>query len=201
MRTRIIALTVASIVLLAATSPASAQVGDIDLSQFDPAALLAGAGDVLMRASDTAVDGLFQATHRASRSPHDAAVLCEMFDPHTDRSLAALADASSRLGDDSRQAFTMALADIASSGLQSPRQPYDAAAAQQTLKSAGVTAMLLHDGFAADISADGADEASRAARCRGFRWVLDALQDMPLPQRAAATRLMLSEGLAQLGSR
>lgn len=200
-RTRLPALMLAAAIALGTVPPVPAQDGGIDLSQLDPSALLAGAGDVLMRAPDQAIDGLFQATHRASRTPRDAAVLCRLFDPNADRSFAALADASGRLGDDSRQAFVLALADIAGSGLQGERQPYDAAAAQQTLKSAAVTAMLLHDGFAADIGADGADPASRDARCRAFGWVLDALQDMPLPQRAAATRFLLSQGLAQLGPR
>lgn len=195
----VLAMTAA--ITLAAASPVSAQERGIDLSQLDPSALLAGAGDVLMRASDQAIDGLFQATHRASRTPRDAAVLCQLFDPNADRSFTALADASSRLGEDSRQAFVAALADIASSGLQGARQPYDADVARQALRSAAVTAMLLHDGFGADISADGADPASREVRCRAFGWVLDALQGMPLAQRAAATRFMLGEGLAQLGPR
>ena len=85
--------------------------------------------------------------------------------------------------------------------MQNPRQAYDAAAAKQTLKSAGVTAMLLHDGFMVGMTADGTDAASRDARCRSFGWMLDALHDVPMPQRVAATRLMLSEGLSQLAPR
>jgi hypothetical protein len=51
------------------------------------------------------------------------------------------------------------------------------------------------------MAADGDDAGSRDARCRSFGWMLDALAGVPMAQRAAATRLMLSEGLAQLGSR
>ena len=187
---------------LAAAAPASAQEEyTIDLSQIDPSALLASAGDVVLRAPDSAIDDLFQAAHGASQSPRDAKILCALFDPHADRSFEALADTANRLGADSRERFGLALANIAATGLQNPRQSYDAAAAEQTLKSAGVTAMLLHDGFMVGMTADGADAASRDARCRSFGWMLDALHDVPMPQRVAATRLMLSDGLAQLAPR
>lgn len=179
--------------------PARAQEYVVDLSQIDTDALLAGAGDVLMRAPDGAIDDLFQAAHQASQSPQDARILCDLFDPHADRSFEALAATANRLGPESRERFGIALANIAVAGLQEPLQPFDAAAAKQTLKSAGVTAMLLHDGFMIGMIADASDPASREARCRSLRWMLDALQDVPMPQRAAATRLMLSEGLAQLG--
>jgi hypothetical protein len=173
----------------------------VDLSQIDPSALLASAGDVLLRAPDTAIDDLFQAAHGASQSPRDAKILCALFDPQADRSFEALAGTANRLGRDSRERFGVALANIAATGLQNPRQSYDAAAAKQTLKSAGVTAMLLHDGFMVGMTADGSDAASRDARCRSFGWMLDALHDIPAPQRVAATRLMLSEGLSQLAPR
>lgn len=170
----------------------------VDLSQVDPTAILASAGDVLMRAPDNAIDDLFQAAHQAVQSPRDASTLCALFDPHADRSVEALAATANRLGQTSRERFGTALLNIAAVGLQAPRQPYDAAAATKTLKQAGVTAMLLHDDFMLGMTASGADPASRDARCRSFGWMLDALKDMPLPQRAAATRLMLNEGLQQL---
>lgn len=183
-----------------ATSPAPAQDDYVvDLSQLDPTAILASAGDVLMRAPDAAIDELFQATHAAARSPREAKLLCALFDPQADRSFEALAATANRFGADSRERFGLALAGIAAGGLQNPRQPYDAAAAKQTLKSAGVTAMLLHDDFLVGMAADGSDAGSRDARCRSFGWMLDALADVPMAQRAAATRLMLSEGMAQLG--
>ena len=173
----------------------------IDLSQIDPAAILAGAGDVLMRAPDTAIDDLFQATHAAARKPDEAKILCTLFDPHADRSFESLAATANRLGADSRERFAIALTNIAAGGLQNPRQPYDAALAKQTLKSAGVTAMLLHDDFLVGMTADGTDAASRDARCRSFGWMLDALHEVPMAQRVAATRLMLNEGLSQLAPR
>ncbi|GAA3913370.1 hypothetical protein GCM10022229_02600 [Luteimonas lutimaris] len=184
-----------------ATAPAAAQEYVVDLSQIDPAAILASAGDVLMRAPDAQIDALFQATHTAAQSPDDARLLCALFDPHADRSFESLAATANRLDAGSRERFAVALADIAASGLQNPRQPYDPAAAKQTLKSAGVTAMLLHDGFMVGMTTEGSDQASRDARCRSFGWMLDALADVPMAQRAAATRLMLSEGMAQLAPR
>lgn len=197
------ALTISLAALLAcAAAPARAQDGYVvDLSRIDPTEVLAGAGDVLMRAPDAAIDDLFQATRQAAQSPREARILCALFDPHADRSFQALADTANRLGPDSRQRFALALGNVAAAGLQGARQPYDADAAKQALKAAGVTAMLLHDDFLVGMTADGADQASRGARCRSFGWILDALQSMPLAQRAAATRYMLAEGLAQLGPR
>lgn len=188
------------VLLVACTVPATvaAQNYVVDLSQVDPTAILASAGDVLMRAPDSAIDDLFQAAHQASQSPRDASTLCALFDPHADRSFESLAATANRLGQASRERFGTALLNIAAVGLQAPRQSYDAAAATKTLKQAGVTAMLLHDDFMLGMAATGADPASRDARCRSFGWMLDALKDVPLPQRAAATRLMLNEGLQQL---
>src|SRR3546814_11175665 len=57
--------------------------------------------------------------------------------------------------------------------------------------------MLLHDEFLVGMTVEGNDEASRAARCRSFGWMLDALHEVPMEQRVAATRLMLNEGLSQ----
>lgn len=170
----------------------------VDLSQIDPSAILASAGDVLMRAPDVAIDDLFQATHAAAQKPGEAKILCTLFDPHADRSFESLAATANRLGADSRERFAIALANIAAGGLQNQRQPFDAALAKQTLKSAGVTAMLLHDDFLVGMTAEGNDAASRDARCRSFGWILDALHEVPMAQRVAATRLMLNEGLAQL---
>ena len=188
---------------LAFTPHASAQsLGDygIDLSQLDPSDLLGSANDIVLRAPDAKIDALLQAAHGASKSPRDAAVLCALFDPQADRSLAALAAAANRLGPDSRQRFNLALTNIGIASLQSPRQPYDPAAARQTLKSAAVTAMLLNDGFVVGMTAEGNDRASRDARCRSFGWILDALHDLPLAQRAAATRLLLGDGLATMAT-
>lgn len=192
---------IAALLLATAPARAAAQEYIVDLSQLDAAALLASAGDVLMRAPDAQIDALFQATHVATRKPDDARRLCTLFDPTADRSFAALAATANRLSPDSRQRFGNALADIGASGLQSPRQPYDAQVAQQTIKSAGVTAMILNEGFLIGMTAQGSDAASRDARCRSFGWMLDALSDLPMAQRAEATRLMLDDGMTQLGSR
>lgn len=192
---------VLAVACVAAAPRATAQEYTIDLSQLDPAALLDSAGDVLMRAPDAQIDALFQATHAAAKTPADARRLCALFDPSADRSYAALADTANRLSAGSRQRFGVALADIAASGLQSPRQRDDDTAARQTLKSAGVTAAILHDGFLLGMTAEGSDAASRDARCRSFGWMLDALADLPVAQRAQATRLMLDDGMTQLGMR
>ena len=185
--------------LLLAAPAAAQDEYVVNLSQIDPSAILASAGDVLMCAPDAAIDDLFQATHVAAQKPEEAKILCTLFDPHADRSFESLATTANRLGADSRERFAIALTNIAAGGLQSPRQPYDAALAKQTLKSAGVTAMLLHDDFLVGMTAEGNDQASRDARCRSFGWILDALQEVPMEHRVAATRLMLNEGLAQLG--
>src|SRR3546814_10735273 len=58
----------------------------VDLSRIDPSAILARAGDVLMRAPDAAIDDLFQATHAAAQKPGEAKILCTLFDPPADRS-------------------------------------------------------------------------------------------------------------------
>ena len=166
------------------------------LSQIDVDALLGEAGGVLMRAPDSSLDGLFQAVHASAQIPQEAQTMCRLLEPDADRSLEAIGRAANRLGPASRDRFVTAIADIAMAGAQNPPQPYDPAAARQTLKSAGVTATLLHDGFLAGLSATGNDRASRDARCRSMGWMLDALQDVPLAQRAAATRLLLNEGLS-----
>ncbi|MEI2455787.1 MULTISPECIES: hypothetical protein [Lysobacter] len=177
-------------------------LGDLDLSaldlpRLDPDALRSGSADLLTRAADPDLDRLFQALHRAARTPADAEVLCGVFDPQADRSPEALTRAAQQLGEDSRQGFLDALLRIALGGLQNPPQAYDAGAAKQTLKRAGATALLLHDDFAAQLGAEGQAPQARQARCRAFGWVLDALAQMPMAQRAAATRLLLHEGLAR----
>lgn len=168
------------------------------LSGIDLDALVEEAGGVLMRAPDSALDGLFQAVHASAQVPQEADTMCRLLEPDADRSLEAIGRAANRLGPDSRERFTVAVAEIASTGLQNPPQPYDAVAARQVLKSAGVTATLLHDGFLLGLNTTGNDRASRDARCRSMRWMLDALNDAPLAQRASATRLLLNEGLTLL---
>jgi hypothetical protein len=171
------------------------QAFELDLSGFDPAAMSRLAEDVVLRAPDADIDRVFRAVHAASRSEDDARALCALFEPDADRSLAGLQRAAGGLGEDSRQRFADALAMVAVSGFQHPRQPYDAAGAQQVLKSAGAKAMFLNDGFTAGMVADGNDPDSRRARCRSFRWLVDALDGFEPAERAAATRYLLVEGL------
>ena len=168
------------------------------LSEIDVDALIGEAGGVLMRAPDSSLDGLFQAVHASAQIPKEAQTMCRLLEPDADRSLEAIGRAANRLGPASRDRFVAAIAEIATTGVQNPPQPYDPVAARQVLKSAGVTATLLHDGFLAGLTATGNDRASRDARCRSMGWMLDALKDVPLAQRAAATRLLLNEGLTLL---
>jgi len=160
---------------------------------FDPAVLVADGKALLARAPDPAIDRLFQAVHASSRDPRDAQVLCELFDPQADRSLAGLNAIASGLGPASQQRFANAVADVFVAAVQSPPQPYDTAAARQALKAAGVRAALLNDGFSAGLEGD-----DHPARCRSVAMLLDALHERPLSERAAVTRLLLGEGLQQL---
>lgn len=188
------------LLLAGVTGQAHAQQYDIDLSQIDPALVMATGADVLKRAPDTAIDGLFQAVHTTSRDADESAALCTLFHPDSDRSMQAFQRAANRLGQASQQRFADAFTTIAVTGLQAPLQPYDPVAAQQVLKSAAVTASLLHDGFMVGLTTQGTDAASREARCRSFRWMVGVVKDLPLEKRAAATRWLLQEGLTLVAS-
>lgn len=166
---------------------------------FDPGALVAGSSDLLGRAPNAQIDGLFQAVHAASQDPREAQAICALFQPDADRSLEGLNAAASQLGPASRQRFANALADTLMSAMQSPTQAYDAASAQHSLKAAGVTAALLHDGFVGGLTATGNDSITRDARCRSLRWLLDAMQSRPVSERAGMTRFLLDQGLTRLG--
>ncbi len=165
---------------------------------FDPDLLVAGGDDLVRRAPDRDIDTFFQAVHAASRTPDEADALCALFDPDADRSLPALNAALSRFGPASQERFANALAGLLIAGSQNAPQAYDEAAAKQSLKAAGVRAAILHDGFAAGLNADGNNADSRKARCQSLRWLLDAAQQRPLPERAAMTRLLMREGLQRL---
>jgi len=165
---------------------------------FDPAVLVADTRTLLRRAPDAPVDGLFQAVHGASRVPGDAEVLCALFEPDADRSLDGLNAASARLSPASQDRLLLATADVLLAASQSPLRSFDADAARQALKSNLARAAILHDGFAAGLVADGADAASRQARCHALGWMLDTLQARPLAERAQVTRLLLDEGLQRM---
>lgn len=188
-----------SLAWLALPAAAERHAYEIDLSGVDAAMVLAGAEDVMLRAGDRDLDGLYQAVLAASQSDQEAELLCMLFDADGDRSMAGLQRAANRLGPDSRERFANAAVGIALAGMQNQRQAYDPAAAGQVLRRAGVTAMLLHDGFSIGMAATGDDPGSRQARCRSFRQLVDVLQDFELGERAAATRYLMLEGLTRYG--
>ncbi|GAA4856472.1 hypothetical protein [Luteimonas vadosa] len=167
----------------------------IDLSAIDPQAAAAIGGDVLRRAPDPAIDDLFQAVHASSRTPREAALLCGLFEPDADRSMAALQRTVERMGPDSRERFANAFVGVALAGLQGEPAAYDAAQARQALKATVVKAGFLHAGFSAGINASGDDAASREARCTAFGQLVDVLGNEPLETRALATRWLLEQGL------
>lgn len=176
----------------ALSAPAFAQSSLADWG-FDPGALLADGRELVMRAPDASVDGVFQAVHASSRSPQDARVLCELFDPAAERSLEGYNAIAAQLSDESRLRFADAATAFFLAAAQSPRQPYDAAVAQQALKAAGVRAAIMNDGFVA-----GLNGGDHAARCRSVGWLLDALQSRPAAERASVMRMLLSQGLDYL---
>lgn len=193
-------LVAATLLAASAVAPAThAQRYDIDLSQLDPSAVLSLGDDVLLRAPDAAIDRLFKAVHASSRSETESAALCALFEPDAPRDVSAFQRAVDRLGDASRERFALAFTDIALTGLQGQVQPYDPAHARQVLKSAAVSATFLHEGFMLGLASEGRDEASRAARCRSFRWLVGVLDGLPQADRAAATRWLLREGLTLVG--
>jgi hypothetical protein len=184
-----------AVLLAGAASAASAQRYEIDLSRIDASQVMAMGDDVLLRAPDASIDRLFQAVHASSRLPDESLALCALFEPDAARDVAAFQRTVDRLGSASRERFALAFTDVALAGLQGQPQPYDPVQARQVLKSAAVSATFLHDGFMAGLMSEDRDAASRDARCRSFRWLVGVLVDLPLADRAAATRWLLREGL------
>lgn len=201
-----IACAAAVLVMSAGIAPAAAQqVGPGSLAQsgldqwgldqwgLDPQALVVDGQALLLRAPDPSIDGLFRAVHASSRQPHEAQALCALFDPQADRSLAGLNATASQLGQASRERFANAVAGVFIAAAQSQPRPFDEPRAQQLLKAAGVRAMLLDDGFMAGLNGGDSD-----ARCHSIGSLLDVLEQRPLEERAAVTRLLLSQGLNML---
>ncbi|MDQ3228184.1 MAG: hypothetical protein M3Q13_00395 [Pseudomonadota bacterium] len=186
--------------LLSLPGMAPAQQLAFDPDAFDPTVLMAGTEEIVRRAPDSSIDSLFQAVHAAAQVPAEAKTICALFEPDADRSVEGFSAAANSLGDASREGFISAITDIAVAGLQGQPQPYDAAVARQALKSAGARAAILHEGFIGGLTATGIDADTRDARCRSLRWMLDSLKTQPLGERAAATRLMLNEGLSRLNA-
>lgn len=186
--------------LLSLPDMAHAQQQAFDPDAFDPTVLMAGTEEIVRRAPDSSIDSLFQAVQAAAQVPGEAKTICALFEPDADRSVESFSAAANSLGDASRERFISAITDIAVAGLQGQPQPYDAAVARQALKSAGARAGILHEGFIGGLTATGTDADMRDARCRSMRWMLDSLKTQPLGERAAATRLMLNEGLSRLNA-
>ncbi len=168
-----------------------------DIEGFDPSVLVGGVQDVLDRAPDREIDGLFQALHGSMREPDGAEAICALFDPQADRSIDGLGDAALRLPEAGRQRFAGAIAAVVVAGLQGQPQPFDRAAAAQALKSNGARAAILHEGFTAGL----AEDAPHETRCRSLRQMMDVLAQRPLPERALVTRLLLEQGLQQVALR
>lgn len=185
----ITAIAAALTLALAWPAPVPAQ----QFGGFDPSVLMGGVQDVLLRAPDREIDGLFGALHGAMRQPAEATAICSLFDDNGDRSLEGLNSVAMQLGEGSRRRFADAIADVVVAGLQGAPQAYDRGAAAQALKSNGARAAILHDGFTAGL-AEGAD---RDARCRSLGQMLDVLGERPQPERAMVTRLLLEQGLQQ----
>ena len=180
----------------AIATPAMASPADpapaLEALGFDPAVLVADGMELLSRAPDRAVDGLFQAVHAAAKAPGESEALCALFDADADRSLTGMNAAADQLDDASRVRFALAVADVLVEATRTPPQPFDADAARQSLKKAGATAAILHEDVLPGLEADAGD-----ARCRSFGMLLDALGERPLGERAAVTRLLLQEGLSR----
>jgi hypothetical protein len=189
-------LLIVSTLLLAAPFRAPAQgVGGWTL---DPDALLASGSDLLAQVPDREMDGVLQAVHAAAQDDRQAQLLCGLFDPDADRSLQGLGAVATKLEPASRQRFAGAIADALVAAMQSPPQAFDAVQARQSLKASAATAAILHDGFLAGLNGTSGDASSRELRCRSVRWLLDAMQSRPQPERAAMTRLLLEQGLSRL---
>jgi len=186
----------ASLMLAGSVAPAAAQEAggwSFDPDAFDPGALVADGRELLMRAPDASVDGLFQAVHESARTPQDARALCALFGPDAPRSLDGYNRIASQLTQQSRVRFADAATGFFLAAAQSPRQPYDANVATQALKAAGVRAALLNDGFLAGLNGDDHD-----ARCRSVGWLIDAMASRPVAERASVMRLLLSQGIDYL---
>ena len=87
---------------------------------FDPSVLVADGMELLRRAPDHAVDGLFQAVHAAASEPAEAGALCALFEPEADRSLAGMNSVATRLDPASRERFALAVAEVLVEATRNP---------------------------------------------------------------------------------
>lgn len=162
---------------------------------FDPAVLVADGRELLLRAPDHAIDKLFQVLLDSARQPRQAQVICALFDPDADRSLAGFNAMAAELDPAIRERYVLAIADLFVAATRHPPAPFDAAAARQALRQAGVRAALLNGQFSAGLQGSDPD-----ARCRSAAMLLEAMAPRPLAERAAVTRLLLIEGLERLAA-
>lgn len=187
-----VVLVLAGLVPPVAAQPPAPPAEVLQAWGFDPAVLVADGRELLLRAPDAAVDGLFQALLDSARRPRQARAICTLLDPAADRSLAGLNAIAGEFDPATRDRYLQALATLFVAAAQHPPQAFDAAGAERALRQAAVRAALLNDGFNAGLAGD-AD-----ARCRSAAMLLRALAPRPLRERAAVTRLLLVQGLEQL---
>ncbi|MDO5506288.1 MAG: hypothetical protein Q4F49_08390 [Pseudoxanthomonas suwonensis] len=180
--------------LLPLAAPVQAQTAPPQPLDFS--SLLANAQDLLLRMPDAQADGLFQALHAVSRQEQDRAALCRVLEPDGDRSLQGMSALAGRLSPESREVLANAIAEAVVIAMQnSTPAAWDRDAAEQALRANAVRAGLLHEGFSEGL----VEGASSQARCQSLAWMLDVIAERPVEERVLLTRLLLAQGLAQLG--
>lgn len=158
--------------------------------------LLAAAEDLLLRMPDAQADGLFQVLLAISRHESDRTALCRVLEPEADRSLQSMSALAGRLSPEGREALANAIAEAVVMAMQtSTPAPWDRAAAEQALRANAVRAGLLHEGFSQGM----AEGASSQARCQSLAWMLETIAERPAEERVLLMRLLLVQGLSQLG--
>jgi hypothetical protein len=165
---------------------------------FDPQELLARSEAVIERTPDATLDRLFQAVTEAARQPQELQAMCALFEPDAQRDLAAINRVALGFSSDSQRRFQQATDALLAASRESPPQRYDAQLAERALRQAAVTAAMLYDGFVAALNSGRSDPATRQARCRALRQLLDTVSTRPLNERAMITRLLMREGLRRI---
>lgn len=187
--------------LLAFALPFAAHAAARDAWTFDPAELLARSDAVISRTPDASLDRLFQAVAESAREPAELQAMCAVFEPDARRDLAALNRIALGFAPASQRRFQRATEHVLAASEDAPRQPYDDALARRALRQAAVAAAMLYDGFVAAVNSieqQRSDAATRQARCRALRQLLDTVSMRPLNERAMITRLLMREGLRHI---
>lgn len=187
-----------SALLLTLLLACSAEVPAREIWTFDPQELLERSEAVIARTPDATLDDLFQAVTEAARKPQELQAMCALFEPDARRDLAAINRIALGFSSGSQRRFQRATDALLAAAGESPPQPYDPELAQRALRQAAVTAAMLHDGFVAALNSERRDPATRQARCRALRQLLDAVSMRPLNERAMITRLLMREGLRRI---